>query len=133
MKIKSAFWLVFCSFVTFTFTYSQDVPCIPESRRVNWQNAGLFEEPKNVADNVINVNSYSGSDYNKIVAAINDANLLPGMTIIYFPPGTYTIDNTINISNVKDSGIIFQGAGANETVIKFDGVDKNSHCFNIYG
>jgi len=55
------------------------------------------------------------------------------MTIIYFPPGTYTIDNTINISNVKDSGIIFQGAGANETVIKFDGVDKNSHCFNIYG
>jgi len=97
--------------------------------------AGLYEEPNSIADNVINIQSYSGSDYHKIVAAINDANLLPGMTIIYFPAGTYTIGNTINISNVKDSGIIFQGAGTgvDGTLIKFDGVNENSHCFNIYG
>jgi len=135
MKIKRVFWLVFILFIIWTFAFSQVTPCIPESRRVNWQNAGLYEEPNNTADNVININSYSGTDYNKIVAAINDANLLPGMTIIYFPAGTYTIGNAINISNVKDSGIIFQGVGTgvDGTLIKFDGVNKDSHCFNIFG
>ncbi|HOD62245.1 MAG TPA: hypothetical protein PKG96_09125 [Bacilli bacterium] len=135
MKIKILFRCVIFLLTFQLFLFSQEVPCIPESRRVDWQNAGLFEEPNSFADNVINVNSYSGSDYNKIVAAINDANLLPGMTIIYFPAGTYTIGNTINISNVKDSGIIFQGAGTgvDGTLIKFDGVNKDSDCFNVYG
>jgi len=80
MKLKIIFESVLLMFVTQIMIYSQVVPCVPESRRVNWQNAGLYEEPNNIAGNVINIQSYSGSDYNKIVAAINDANLLPGMS-----------------------------------------------------
>lgn len=54
--IKILFTLIILIIVQIPI-YSQDVPCIPESRRVNWQNAGLFEEPNGVANNVININS----------------------------------------------------------------------------
>lgn len=56
-------------------------PCISSSRIVDWSNVGLLSETPNTADNVINNNNYSGSDYDKIVAAINDANYLSGMNI----------------------------------------------------
>jgi len=133
MKDKSRIVLTSLLIILLGCVFAQDVPCIDESRLVNWQNAGLFDEPSSTANNVININSYSGSDYTKVISAINDANLLPGTTIIYFPQGTYTIDNTINISNLKTSGIIFQGCGSEQTVLQFDGIDTDNNCFEIYG
>ncbi|MBC8395450.1 MAG: right-handed parallel beta-helix repeat-containing protein, partial [Candidatus Marinimicrobia bacterium] len=110
------------------------VPYISDSRLVNWSNAGLLSDTPVTADNVVNINEYpTGSDYNKIVNAINDANNLPGTTIIYFPAGTYTLDNTISLSNIKDEGIIFQGDGSESTTLIFDGVDADDHCFSVSG
>jgi len=110
------------------------VPYISDSRLVNWSNAGLLSDTPVTADNVVNINEYpTGSDYNKIVNAINDANNLPGTTIIYFPAGTYTIDNTISLSNIKDEGIIFQGDGSESTTLIFDGVGADDHCFSVSG
>ena len=74
---------------SFETLFSQNIPYISASRLVNWSNAGLLPETPDRADNVININEYNtGSDYDKIVNAISDANNLPGTTIIYLPAGT---------------------------------------------
>lgn len=112
---------------------SQTVPYVDSSRLVDWSNAGLLPETPVRADNVLNINDYTGSDYDKIVNAITEANSLPGTTIIYFPTGTYTVDNTVSITNVKDDGIIFQGDGSESSLLVFDGLDADNHCINTYG
>lgn len=136
MKLKICCVLIIL-FISNKMTLSQyGPPCIPSSRIVDWSNAGLLSETPDKADNVININDYSGSDYDKIVNAIIDANGLPGMTIIYFQSGTYIIEGTVNISNVKESGIIFQGngsSGTDKTTLRFSNIDVGDNCFNIYG
>ncbi len=67
------------------------------------------------------------------MSAISAANNLPGATLIYIPAGTYTINQTINLSNVKTSGIIFQGEGSANTEIVFDGLSSGADCFQIFG
>jgi hypothetical protein len=105
--------------------FSQNVPFIPESRLVNWKNAGLLPQTPLRADNLINITDYAGSDYDKIVNAINDANNLPA--------GTYSINSTISITNIKDGGIIFQGDGSESTILVFDGLPSDANCFYVYG
>ncbi|MFW5848116.1 MAG: glycosyl hydrolase family 28-related protein, partial [bacterium] len=105
---------------------------LPASRIVDWGNAGLYSDSPIYADNIITI-ANSGSIKANIDAAIAQANDSSGTTIIYFPEGVYTITGTILINNVKNSGIIFQGDGPDKTILKFDNVDRNNHCFYISG
>jgi hypothetical protein len=124
MKIKLVFMLGIIA-ISFSVLFSQNVPFIPESRLVNWKNAGLLPQTPLRADNLINITDYAGSDYDKIVNAINDANNLPA--------GTYSINSTISITNIKDGGIIFQGDGSESTILVFDGLPSDANCFYVYG
>jgi hypothetical protein len=132
MKIKLVFMLGIIA-ISFSVLFSQNVPFIPESRLVNWKNAGLLPQTPLRADNLINITDYAGSDYDKIVNAVSDANNLPGTTIIYLPAGTYSINSTISITNIKDGGIIFQGDGSESTILVFDGLSANDNCFYVHG
>ncbi len=70
---------IILSVVLANIIFSQTIPGISDTRLVDWSNAGLLNESQNTADNVIDITKYSGSDYYKITAAINDANKLPGL------------------------------------------------------
>lgn len=100
---------------------------IPASCQVEWTNAGLYN-PISTADNILYITDFTGSYDARIQAAINAANNLNGVTIIYFPAGNYVFQQTINLS----SNIIIQGAGSASTVFKFDN-DKCSNAFSIVG
>lgn len=131
MKLK-----IYCVFIILLISNKMTLsqygpPCISSSRIVDWSNVGLLSETPNTADNVININDYSGSDYDKIVNAVSDTNNLPGATIIYLPAGTYSINSTISITNIKDGGIIFQGHGSESTILNFDGLPVDDNCFVV--
>lgn len=113
--------------------FTQDVPFVPSSCLVDWSNAGLLPGSIQEANNIVSIADYSGSAYQKFMSAISAANNLPGATLIYIPAGTYTINQTINLSNVETSGIIFQGEGSANTEIVFDGLSSGADCFQIFG
>ncbi len=95
---------------------------IPASHQVNWIGAALLN-PISVADHILNITDYTtGNDNEKINDAMDDAQNLGGITIIYFPPGNYVFHQTVEL---RDS-IIIQGAGAESTHFIFD----NGKCEN---
>ena len=118
-------------FLFITIIYGQSVPYVSGSRLVDWSNAGLYEDSPGIADHIISISS-SGSIATQIETALSQANSQTGTTIIYFPEGTYNISSTINISNCKKSGIIFQGAGVDKTILNFS-INEHDHCFLIEG
>ncbi|APF19123.1 hypothetical protein Calab_3452 [Caldithrix abyssi DSM 13497] len=112
---------------------------ISESSRVNWSNAGLIWDNPINADHVFDVTAPKYRDDNdsnfdgEIKNAIKDAENANGVSIIYFPAGSYTFNNTISINvDSNDSNIIFQGDGSDKTILNFY-VGKNNYCFKIYG
>lgn len=100
---------------------------IPESCSINWTNAGLYN-PVTKADQRININNYTGTDDENIEDALLDASGLSGITIIYYPSGTYTFYNTINLS----SNVVIQGESQDETTFNFI-IDKCNSCIVISG
>ena len=86
---------------------------IPESCRIDWNNAGLTIPRSIDAVHLININDnkYTGSDDNKISQALVDAANFCELTMIYFPSGTYTFTQTVDI-NINHRNIVIQGAGA---------------------
>ncbi|GEM_PF-5481435 len=100
---------------------------IPPESQGEWTNAGLLN-PISAADHILYITDFTGSDDARIVAAIDSANNLTGITIIYFPAGNYIFQQTINLS----SNIIIQGEGSELTFFKFDN-DKCSNGFSITG
>lgn len=100
---------------------------IPPESQVEWTNAGLLN-PISAADNILYITDFTGSNDARIQAAIDAANNLTGITIIYFPAGNYVFQQTINLS----SNIIIQGEGSESTFFQFDN-DKCSHGFSITG
>ena len=88
MKLKVFLTLIILTQVIFAQTW-------PDSRHPDWSEAGLIEARPTVADNFINIQTdpnLSGTTTNKLKSAITRAGTLTGTTIIYFPDGTYNID-----------------------------------------
>jgi len=103
---------------------------IPVGSRINWKNAGLFQQV-DVADNILNINDYPGSYDQKILMALSDAQSYSGIKIIYFPPSNYNFYETITLSE-NYGNIILQGAGSNRTILTFHN-NKCSHCIVVTG
>lgn len=110
---------------------------IPQSSQVKWTNAGLLPNTPTVADNFFDVTNYGAvpndgqNDFDAVQQAIMDARSAPGLSIIYFPPGTYDIHSRIELTHL-DNNIVFQGAGSNHTTLKFN-VGHTTQCFYIHG
>lgn len=102
----------------------------PNSPPVNdWSQAGYPGEIPNLTNNLINVLNMGAvgngvtDDSAAIQAAIDSA---PNLAVIYFPPGTYRIEEALNLK----SGIILRGAGYKLTHIT---CLSASGCINIQG
>jgi hypothetical protein len=107
--------------------------CISDSE---WANAGLLPNTPILADHLLNVDDdYTGSDDEKVQAALSDARLnsqAGETTIIYFPTRTYELHKSIRLSH-SDSNIVFQGDGSDVTILKFTFNNPDSNCFHIVG
>jgi len=132
------FIFIFC-FASLLFAQSlyNNVGHIPINSQVDWFNAGLLSNNPLVANNVFNVTDYGATpndgqnDYNAVLSAINAARNASGLSIIYFPSGTFNINSTIYL-NANDHDIVFQGNGSTSTTLSFT-VGKNNVCFSISG
>lgn len=92
---------------------------IDDERTVSWQNAGLTNSCYS-ANQIINFLSVGGNGdgvspndeaMNTVLASISS-----GVTVIYFPPGNYFFQSSINLEN----NTILKGAGAENTILTFD-------------
>ena len=109
-----------------------DIGHIPQSDQIDWTNAGRLPGTPTVADTVLNVDSYLGSDNNKVQSALAAAKSATGTVIIYFPARTYTITSPIELNYTDGNNIVFQGDGSNATILNFT-VGENYPCFKIAG
>jgi len=106
---------------------------VDASRLVDWSNAGMQSSAITVAANFIDYSDYTvGTEYQKICDAIDDANALSGSTIIYFPPGTYTVAHTVTITSASNDGMIFMGASSGTSILSF-AIHPDVACFNVTG
>jgi len=111
---------------------------IPQQYQVEWFRAGLLENTPQYADHLFDVIDFGADpedngndDYPAIHQAILAARDSFGLSIIYFPPGTYNIQSPIELTYL-DSNIVFQGAGSEQSTLKFN-ISETSQCFNIHG
>jgi len=115
--------VVLFAFYTTTVLQGQiNYGLIPQSCQVDWTNAGLLPGTSFEAVDVYNVNNYGAipndgqNDYSAVMAAINAAQAAAGLSVVYFPAGTYNINSTINLSRTDASmgysNIVLQGAGS---------------------
>jgi hypothetical protein len=79
---------------------------IPEYAQVDWPAAGLlpefnFQNP----DHVFDVSLESGTASEKVNAALLQARSKCGVSIIYFPEGTYYLDETIELTHIDGNNI----------------------------
>jgi len=81
---------------------------IPQSDQLDWTHAGRLQGTPTVADTVFNVDSYPGSDNNKVQSALAAAKSATGTVIIYFPARTYTITSPIELNYTDGNNIVFQ-------------------------
>lgn len=136
--MRKLFLIIFTCVGLYGQSLYNDQGHIPQSYQLDWFKAGLLSSPPQVADRTFNVKNFGAigdgvnDDYSAIDAAIDIAdNFSSGISIIYFPPGTYKIDSTISLDETQ-SNIVFQGAGSEETTLNFS-VGSTNNCFNISG
>lgn len=106
-------------FVTF-YVYAWEVS-VPESRRVDWTNAGLLPNRTISATYKITIEPGQLNSDQDIESAINTARTIAiegGYTIIFFPAGDYYLIEPIEIT-AADSNIVFQGEGSDLTTLHF--------------
>lgn len=129
MKFIICFFYVLTVMLIFSYSaYSQSL--IPKDSRIDWSDAGLIS-PISTSDTIINIKNYKGTDDDKMAQALADVKRLSGITSIYFPADTFTFTKQIEL-NPGHSNVVFQGAGADSTILKFTH-DKCAHCFFIKG
>jgi hypothetical protein len=139
MKIRIVKSIIFIIIYTIIFQdiHSQQIPAI-RNRGADWSKAGIYtNEGINSANNLFNITKYSGTNDQKLLAALNDAKIASGNSIIYFPQGTYLFNNPITLTynsnpNLDYSNIVFQGDGSDKTILQFN-VGKDGNCFRIFG
>ncbi|MCP4724089.1 MAG: T9SS type A sorting domain-containing protein [bacterium] len=139
--LKLIFSFILISLIPCTLSaqiLSGGVGYIPQSSQVDWTNAGLLNT-YSTADNFINVVTDYSADptgvadsYQAVRNAIDEAKTLSGITIIYFPGGTYKIGSQILLDETSEGNIIFQGYSAYSTVLNFT-VAATTRCFYIKG
>lgn len=78
----------------------------------------------------------SQDDYSAVMSTINAAKNSSGLSIVYFPAGTYNVNSTINLSRTSIStgfsDIVLQGAGSDQTVLQFM-VGNTDTCIHVHG
>jgi len=111
--------------------YSQSIPAISSNRMVDWSNVGLLDTTPIYADSVFNIENYSGNDDDKIATAITLAKNAAGVSVVYFPAGSYYFYLPIELLGDDYSNIIFQGEGSDKTFLNFT-LGENGRCFTIY-
>lgn len=119
-----------------------DVGHIPQSSQIDWTNAGLLSGTSFDAVDAYDVTDYGAvpndgqNDYNAIMAAVNAAQGVAGLSVVYFPAGTYNVNSIIHLSRIDSSigysDIVLQGAGSDQTILQFT-VGSTNHCINVYG
>jgi hypothetical protein len=110
---------------------------IPSNYQIDWRTAGLLASTPTFGDHVFNIADETGTDDQKLDAALSKAKAATGTLIIYFPQGNYSLTNPINLKysatpGNNGSNIIFQGEGSDKTILQF-AVTRDSACFNITG
>lgn len=140
--------LIIVLFISLTTTFLEgqilynDVGHIPQSCQVDWTNAGLLPGTSFNSVDVYVVTNYGAvpndgqDDHSAIMDAINAAQATTGLTVVYFPSGTYNVNSTISLSrtgsDVGYSEIVLQGAGSDWTILQFT-VGSTNDCINVYG
>ena len=118
---------------------------IPLQWQVDWTNAGLlpavrsggFSPVTPTSTDNIHLITHGGDYTTKIQNAITAAEASAGSDIIYFPGGIYDLSGS-SIFELRNNGthnhsnIIFRGAGANQTIIRFT-AGKDGSVFDIQG
>jgi hypothetical protein len=107
---------------------------IPREMQTDWSRAGLLPGTSGRrADVVVDVTKEPGATWDeKVESAVRKARNASGLTVLYFPAGIYPLSKSVVLSDASFSGIVFQGAGADSTVLEFTlGCDGN--CFDVYG
>lgn len=88
--------------------------------------------PENPPGEVYNVNDYPGNDREKVQAAV-DAAQVAGAGIVYLPPGTYRLDDRVEITS---DNIVVRGAGQEKTTVILTNASRNEHetgAFSFFG
>lgn len=107
-------------------TMSVEAAILPADRIIPWDPGprGGITSPTTIFCNVTNsipgtnivcVGNGTTDDYRAMQAA---ANLCPSNQVIYLPPGTYKLTNTVTVTK---SGVVVRGAGTNLTFTKYYG------------
>ncbi len=105
---------------------------IPESKRVNWTNAGYYGETPNPST-VVNVMDFGAlgngttNDYQAIIDAINALGGNQG--VVYFPPGNYLIQSTLSLPD----NVILRGEMPEFTTLSFNFGGASSTCISVSG
>jgi len=129
--------ILFAQEFTYTQTLYNGIGHIPSSYQETWTNAGLLSDaPAITPKAVFVVPNMSGTTMDqKVAAAINIARSFVsgtnGLAIVYFPEGTFYLNNKIAL-NQNDRNIVFQGAGSDQTTLVFQNI-ANDYCFYIAG
>ncbi len=106
---------------------------IHQSEQVDWINAGLLSGTPSQADYVYDITIEPGQSWDqKVSSALQKARGDSGVSIVYFPAGTYQLYQTIELNNLDGNNIVFQGDGSNKTILEFT-VGNNKRCFYIHG
>jgi hypothetical protein len=109
-----------------------DAQVIPVARQVNWSLA-LMSYQASVPVNEVNVMNFGAAgngttnDYNAIVNAI--AALNGALGYVYFPPGTYLVNNTISLSD----SVILKGYSSDASVLQFNFSGAPLNCIVMNG
>ncbi len=131
---KIIFITVFLFSITFSQTLYDDIGHIPQSQQLEWHRAGLLPGWPKKAQFLIDISRESGSSNEKVNSALQKARVYSAIgatTILYFPNGTYSFNQTIELT-VADSNIVFQGKSPNVN-LDFSSLSINSPCFYIHG
>lgn len=107
---------------------------IPLEMRTDWSRAGLIPGTAGLrADAVFDVTQESGATWDeKVQSAVQKAKVARRASIVYFPGGTYRLFRQVVLSDSSDGGIVFQGAGADSTVLEFE-IGRDGNCFDMSG
>ncbi|HLG34442.1 MAG TPA: glycosyl hydrolase family 28-related protein, partial [Bacteroidia bacterium] len=103
---------------------------IPDSLRAEWSYAGLqnfYVDTNNVADVTTFGATGNGTtnDYPAVLAAINSLSGNSG--IVYFPPGNYLLNSTINLPD----SVVLKGASSAQTTLTFNFGGATGNCINV--
>ncbi len=108
---------------------------IPQARIIDWSNVGMLQSIPNFTTQVNMLSSgaiANDTSVDNSVALNNVLNNVAGTgTVIYFPAGTYTFKNPVNIPSAGK--VIIRGDMSNTTLFHFTTQTTNTGNFQVWG